>query len=143
LLYTLQAGLNLYQPVNVPGYPVPTYTYGLRNITGEDQGDGSVTILFALSVGFWDHADDDFGGLRGQRRLSVEHEAGARKQVNSSKQMPPAIRPDIGSSEREVVLLLRSLLELFAGRGRFVTGFIDERPPLLFDTALSPRCESP
>jgi hypothetical protein len=49
LLYTLQAGLNLYQPVNVPGYPVPTYTYGLRNMTGENQGDGSVTI-YAISA---------------------------------------------------------------------------------------------
>ncbi len=45
----LQAGLNLYQPANVPGYPVPTYTYGLRNMTGEDQGDGSVTI-YAISA---------------------------------------------------------------------------------------------
>ena len=49
LLYTVQAGLNLYQPVNVPGYPVPTYTYDLCNITGEDQGDGSVTI-YAISA---------------------------------------------------------------------------------------------
>jgi hypothetical protein len=49
LLYTLQAGLGLYQPVNVPGYPVPTYTYGLRNMTGQVDGfgfddDTSVTI---------------------------------------------------------------------------------------------------
>ncbi len=34
----------------------------------------------------------------------------------------PAIRPDNGSSTREVGLLLRSLLGLFAGRDRFVTG---------------------
>lgn len=49
LLYTLQAGLNLYQPVNVPNYPVPTYTYGLRNIAGEDNGDGTVTIYAITS----------------------------------------------------------------------------------------------
>ena len=36
-------------------------------------------------------------------------------------EMLPAIRPDSGSSRREVVLLLRSLLELFAGCSRFVT----------------------
>jgi hypothetical protein len=44
LLYTLKAGLNLTQPQNVPSYPVPTATYGLRNMTGEDNGDGTVTI---------------------------------------------------------------------------------------------------
>ena len=49
MLYTLQAGLNLYQPVNVPNYPVPTYTYGLRNIAGEDNGDGTVTIYAITS----------------------------------------------------------------------------------------------
>src|SRR4029077_19231466 len=38
-------------------------------------------------------------------------------------EMLRATRPDSGSSRREVVLLLRSLVELFAGRGRFVTGF--------------------
>ena len=48
LLYTLQAGLNLYQPVNVANYPVPTYTYGLRNMTGVDNGDGTVT-LYAIT----------------------------------------------------------------------------------------------
>ncbi|MGH9645348.1 MAG: hypothetical protein ACRD4E_00905, partial [Bryobacteraceae bacterium] len=48
LLYTLQAGLNLYQPVNVPNYPVPTYTYGLRNMTGE-RSDDAVTIYAITS----------------------------------------------------------------------------------------------
>jgi hypothetical protein len=36
--------------------------------------------------------------------------------------MLPAIRPDNGSSTREVGHLLRSLIRLFAGRNRFVTG---------------------
>ena len=49
LLYTLQAGLNLYQPVNVPNYPVPTYTYGLRNMTGEHSDDNAVTIYAITS----------------------------------------------------------------------------------------------
>jgi hypothetical protein len=49
LLYTLRAGLHLYEAVNVPNYPVPTFTYGLRNMTGEDNGDGSVTIYAITS----------------------------------------------------------------------------------------------
>lgn len=42
--YVLQAGLGLNQPVEVPGYGVPTYTTGLRNLTGRVNGDGTVTI---------------------------------------------------------------------------------------------------
>ena len=42
--YTLQADLDLDQPKNVPGYPVPTYTTGLRNVTGQVNRDGTVTI---------------------------------------------------------------------------------------------------
>ena len=49
MLYTLQAGLNLYQPVNVPNYPVPTFTYGLRNMTGEHADDDAVTIYAITS----------------------------------------------------------------------------------------------
>lgn len=42
--YVLQNGLGLNQPVDVPGYGVPTYTTGLRNLTGRVNGDGTVTI---------------------------------------------------------------------------------------------------
>jgi hypothetical protein len=42
--YVIQKGLNLLQGVNIPGYPVPTYTYGLRNLTGAVNWDGTVTI---------------------------------------------------------------------------------------------------
>jgi hypothetical protein len=42
--YTLSAGLGLDQPVTVEGYPVPTYTTGIRNIVGKVNADGSVTI---------------------------------------------------------------------------------------------------
>ena len=30
----MQGGLDLDKPHNVPGYPVPTFTTGLRNLTG-------------------------------------------------------------------------------------------------------------
>lgn len=49
LLYTIQNGLNLYQEQNIPGYPVQTYTYGLRNMTGSNNGDGTVTIYAVTS----------------------------------------------------------------------------------------------
>ncbi len=43
--YIIQDGLNLYQAANISGYPVPTYTYGLRNLTGKvNREDGTVTI---------------------------------------------------------------------------------------------------
>lgn len=42
--YVLQAGLQLDEPQQVPGYPVPTYTTGLRNLTGKVNDDGTVTI---------------------------------------------------------------------------------------------------
>ncbi|HXZ00980.1 MAG TPA: hypothetical protein VEI03_13340 [Stellaceae bacterium] len=42
--YVLQDGLGLNQPVDVPGYGVPTYTTGLRNLTGRVNGEGTVTI---------------------------------------------------------------------------------------------------
>ena len=48
LLYTIQAGLNLYQPQTISGYPVQTYTYGLRNMTGSNNGAGTVT-LYAIT----------------------------------------------------------------------------------------------
>ena len=44
LLYTIQNGLDLGVAENVSGYPVPTTTTGLRNLTGTVNQDGSVTI---------------------------------------------------------------------------------------------------
>jgi hypothetical protein len=51
MLYTIQNGLDLGVPQNVPGYvdyntgdPVPTTTTGLRNLTGIVKPDGTVTI---------------------------------------------------------------------------------------------------
>ena len=40
----LQDGLDLNVKQNVPGYPAPTYTTGLRNLTGQVNNDGTVTI---------------------------------------------------------------------------------------------------
>ena len=42
--YVLQAGLDLGLAKNVSGYPVPTTTYGLRNMTGKVNPDGTATI---------------------------------------------------------------------------------------------------
>ena len=44
LVYVLQDGLAINQPQKVPGYPVPTFTTGLRNLTGRVNRDGTVTI---------------------------------------------------------------------------------------------------
>ncbi len=55
--YTIQAGLNFNQPQSFPNYndingnPIQSYTYGLRNMTGVNNGDGSVTI-FAITSQF-------------------------------------------------------------------------------------------
>jgi len=49
--YVLQTGLDLYQPKTIPGYPVPTFTYGLRNLAGRINHDGTVTI-FAITAQF-------------------------------------------------------------------------------------------
>jgi hypothetical protein len=58
--YTLQAGLNLGQPYAVPAYPTGTNsvtgepwgvaTDGLRNISGQLNGDGTATIYAATST---------------------------------------------------------------------------------------------
>ncbi len=45
LQYVIQAGLELDQAENVPGYPVPTYTTGIRNMTGFVNWDGTVTLI--------------------------------------------------------------------------------------------------
>jgi hypothetical protein len=42
--YVIQAGLNLFQPVMIDGYPVATYTTGIRNLDGRVNKDGTVTI---------------------------------------------------------------------------------------------------
>jgi hypothetical protein len=47
--YTLQNGLNLDVNENVAGYPVPTATTGLRNLTGVVNPDGTVT-LYAITA---------------------------------------------------------------------------------------------
>lgn len=43
--------------------------------------------LFALNARFRDHAEHDVGGLRAERRLGVERQAGARQQANVSEQL--------------------------------------------------------
>jgi hypothetical protein len=42
--YTLSAGLDLYTARKVNGYPVPTCTTGIRNLTGRVNRDGTVTV---------------------------------------------------------------------------------------------------
>jgi hypothetical protein len=49
LAYVMQGGLDLNVAQRVPGYPVATYTTGLRNLTGRVNGDGTVT-LYAVSA---------------------------------------------------------------------------------------------
>ena len=50
--YTLQSGLNLYTPYSVAGYPVTLdpYTTGLRDLTGQVNADGTVTLYAATST---------------------------------------------------------------------------------------------
>jgi hypothetical protein len=49
LEYVLQDGLDLNIPENVKGYPVPTRTTGLRNLAGQVNRDGTVT-LYAVTA---------------------------------------------------------------------------------------------
>lgn len=49
--YTLQVGLHLDEARMVHGYPVPTFTTGLRNMTGRVNHDGTVTI-YAITAQF-------------------------------------------------------------------------------------------
>jgi hypothetical protein len=44
LAYVLQDGLDLNEAKTVPGYPVQSFTTGLRNLTGKVNHDGTVTI---------------------------------------------------------------------------------------------------
>ena len=50
--YTLQTGLNLYTPYTVAGYPVTLdpYTTGLRDLSGQVNADGTVTLYAATST---------------------------------------------------------------------------------------------
>jgi hypothetical protein len=50
--YVLQNGLNLGQPYSIPNYPTTLNpaTDGLRNITGRDNGDGTVTLWAVTST---------------------------------------------------------------------------------------------
>jgi hypothetical protein len=52
LAYVMQNGLNLGQPYAVPNYPTALNpaTDGLRNITGRNNGDGTVTIWAITST---------------------------------------------------------------------------------------------
>jgi hypothetical protein len=51
LEYTLTEGLHLDEARDVAGYPVPTSTYGLRNLAGKRNDDGTVTI-YAVTAQF-------------------------------------------------------------------------------------------
>jgi hypothetical protein len=44
LVYVISDGLQINQPQNVRGYGAPTFTTGLRNLTGKINNDGTVTI---------------------------------------------------------------------------------------------------
>jgi hypothetical protein len=44
MVYVITDGLQINQPQKIPGYGVPTFTTGLRNLTGKVNGDGTVTI---------------------------------------------------------------------------------------------------
>ncbi len=44
LVYVITNGLQINQPQKIRGYGVPTYTTGLRNLTGKVNSDGTVTI---------------------------------------------------------------------------------------------------
>jgi hypothetical protein len=44
LVYVIRKGLEINQPQNIPGYGIPTYTTGLRNLTGKVNRDGTATI---------------------------------------------------------------------------------------------------
>jgi hypothetical protein len=44
MAYVITAGLQVNQPQSVPGYGVPTFTTGLRNLPGQVNKNGTVTI---------------------------------------------------------------------------------------------------
>lgn len=44
LVYVIRDGLQINQPQTIPGYGVPSFTTGLRNLTGKVNGDGTATI---------------------------------------------------------------------------------------------------
>ena len=48
-LYVLQDGLQINKPQKISGYPVPTFTTGLRNLTGRVNGDGTI-MIYAITA---------------------------------------------------------------------------------------------
>src|SRR5215471_19229140 len=81
-----------------------------------------------LSTGAFEETSPEAGHLRCQSGLPNAIDTGAVRvrAARRSPEMPAVIRPDSGSSGCEVVHLLRSLSNLFAARGEFVTGFMKE-----------------
>ncbi len=49
LAYVLNNGLNIGVPYSVPGYPTPA-TDGCRNLTGKNNGDGTVDLYAVTST---------------------------------------------------------------------------------------------
>jgi len=49
LVYVLQDGLQINKPQKISGYPVPTFTTGLRNLTGRVNGDGTI-MIYAITA---------------------------------------------------------------------------------------------
>jgi hypothetical protein len=50
LAYVIQAGLDLAQPKTVHGYPVPTATTGIRNMTGKLAHGGKRVTVYAITA---------------------------------------------------------------------------------------------
>ncbi|MGZ4230574.1 MAG: hypothetical protein ACXVVQ_04015 [Solirubrobacteraceae bacterium] len=106
--YTLQAGLDLGQPYDVPGYPVgdnaatalpwAPATDGLRNITGRVNRDGSVTIWAVTSTvsGSCDQGADP------NQLVSITDDPTATSP--GSERFEPVITPRYGQVLRGVAL---------------------------------------
>ncbi|MBV8119596.1 MAG: hypothetical protein JO081_06635 [Alphaproteobacteria bacterium] len=50
LVYVIRRGLQINQPQNIPGYGVPTYTTGLRNLTGQVNSDNGTVTIYAITA---------------------------------------------------------------------------------------------
>jgi hypothetical protein len=87
LACVLQDGLQFNQPRNIPEYPVPTFTTGLRNLTGRRKGDGAVTI-YAIAA----QTSTISGGEPDPAKLV------AVTDVIDAPQLPVNHRPDYGQS---------------------------------------------
>src|SRR5689334_15008329 len=79
-----------------------------------------------LSTGAFEEMFPEVDHLRFRSRLpnATDTDALPVRAARRSPEMLPVIRPDNGSSGREVPDLRRSLFKLFAARGAFVTGFM-------------------